>query len=135
MRTNYELIENFIQNPPTEISSKFPILFKKEWEVVPGHSQFGLGDLVYTNNEKTEFLVVELQIIDRHDCGATARKRRNKLRNRVQHQARIYAEKFSILHLGIPVYHTFFTNEIKEDRVVINGPTISYKKVPLDIIF
>lgn len=73
-------------------ANSFPYVHLHEWEVVPGRSQFGKGDLVFTDG-KDSYLIVECKYIN-HDSGKTARARRRNKRRKVEYQAKMYAENF-----------------------------------------
>lgn len=70
-----------------------------EWEVEPGRTQHGKGDLVFTDG-RGFFAVVEIKYIDligthRTGSGKTKRRNNNKKRNKVKEQAPKYLELLS----------------------------------------
>lgn len=64
----------------------WPYLVDWEWEVVPGASNLGRGDLLFTDGER-EYAVVEVKYIDKDSSGPTARTRRKTKRGKVARQA------------------------------------------------
>lgn len=66
-------------------------VYDYEWEVDPGHSNGGCGDLVFTDGAGN-FAVVEVKFIDTARSGPTARVKRTKSRSQVSDQARTYAD-------------------------------------------
>lgn len=69
----------------------FAYVYEYEWEVRPGFSNAGCGDLVLTDGEGN-FVVVEAKFIDNDRSGHTARVKRTKSRSQVRDQARTYAD-------------------------------------------
>ncbi len=69
----------------------FPLLYDYEWEVHPGRSDGGRGDLVFTDGIGN-FAVVEAKYIDTSRTGATVRAKRTESRSKVREQARAYAD-------------------------------------------
>ncbi len=76
--------------------AEYPFLYDDEWEVQPGQSNLGKGDLVFTDGEG-RFAVIEVKYLNPY-TGKTARVKRNKQRNQVVEQAKRYAEEFQRLH-------------------------------------
>ena len=70
----------------------YPLLYDDEWEVVPGQSNCGKGDLVFTDGQG-KFAVVEVKYMN-PSTGRTARTRRTKQRKQVVEQAIHYASEF-----------------------------------------
>ena len=98
--------------------ARFPFLVDDEWEVYPGATNLGRGDLVFTDGQGA-FAVVEVKYIDRERTGRTARAKRNDSRGKVVEQARLYAAR---LHGRYPelvrmVEPFAFTNESGLERV------------------
>ena len=94
-----------------ELLPAFPFLVDDEWDVVPGHTNHGRGDLVFTDGEGS-YAVVEVKFIDLGRSGHTARVKRTKSRGLVVEQARKYARVVARREsaTGIVVAYTF-TNE------------------------
>ncbi len=67
----------------------YPFVVMHEWEVEEGRSQYGQGDLVFTDG-RGQFAVVEVKYLPEHS-GRTARTKRTKARKEVRAQARWYA--------------------------------------------
>lgn len=65
-------------------------LIECEWEVYPGHSQGGVGDLLFGDGFG-RYIVVEVKYIPGCYTGSTAKKRRHKARRTVEQQAARYA--------------------------------------------
>ncbi len=77
----------------------FPLLYDYEWEVEPGRSDGGCGDLVFTDGEGG-FAVVEAKYIDNARTGSTARAKRTDGRKAVREQALRYAAAFRASDAG-----------------------------------
>ncbi len=92
----------------------YPYVIDDEWEVVPGHTNHGRGDLVFTDGEG-RFAVVEVKYIDLesiHRHGPTKRTSNRKKRRKVEDQAREYAAQLiPRLPAGAEVTAFIFTNE------------------------
>ena len=69
----------------------YPYLYNYEWEVQPGFSNAGCGDLVLTDGSGN-FAVVEAKFIDVGRTGPTVRVKRTKSRSQVRDQALTYAD-------------------------------------------
>ncbi len=95
-----DLQTRFVQELAPEYFAGFALV-GWEWEVVPGHSQFGCGDLLYWS--ANGFVVVEVKAINGH---------RNKTgrRNRVERQALRYAAVLARL-TGRPACGWVFTDD------------------------
>lgn len=108
----WSLKQSLVMDGAEELRS-YPYLFLDEWEVVPGWSQCGKGDLVFTDGEG-RFAVVEVKFIDRARTGKTVKTRRKNYRNKVWAQAREYAEALPRRHpeLVVEVIGFAFTNEL-----------------------
>jgi hypothetical protein len=66
MGSEQELTSYLVLNPPIK---QFPIVFRNQWEVVPGHCHLGEGDLVFTNVDSSEFLVIEVKFLKKKRLG------------------------------------------------------------------
>lgn len=86
----YKLKREFVLNSRAEMPD-FPFVVDDEWEVVPGKTNGGRGDLVFTDG-RGAWAVVEVKFIDNGRTGATARTKRKNSRNKVVDQAITYAE-------------------------------------------
>ena len=89
----------------------FTQLYAQEWEVIPGYSQFGKGDLVFKRPAFEEYLVIETKYI-RTDSGKTARGSRTRNRKKVVEQALRYGAIFKQRHPGAEVEVATFTNDV-----------------------
>ncbi len=100
-----------------ELLSEYPLLVDDEWEVVPGHTGSGRGDLLFTDGNGS-FAVVEVKFIDVGRTGATARAKRTDSRGAVRDQAVSYARAVAWRHRpALPVLAAYHTNE-RPDEVV-----------------
>ncbi len=88
----------------------FTQLYAQEWEVIPGYSQFGKGDLVFKRPAFEEYLVIETKYI-RTDSGKTAQRSRTRSRKKVVKQALPYGAIFKQVHPGAEVEIATFTND------------------------
>ena len=95
-----------------DVNKRLPytLLCKQEWEVVPGHSQFGKGDLVFKQPGLENYLVIETKYI-RTDSGKAARTARRRSRKKVNEQALRYGAAFKQLNPQARVEVATFTNE------------------------
>ncbi len=75
-----------------KILRNYPYLFAVEYLVQPPYSQFGKGDLIFTNG-KNHFLIVELKYLTKN-TGRTAQTSRCKHRRKVEKQALHYGRCF-----------------------------------------
>ncbi len=73
-----------------ELIPGYPFIVDDEWDVVPGKTNNGRGDLVFTDGEGG-FAVVEVKYIDLDRSGSTARSKRTDSRKKVVEQAMDYA--------------------------------------------
>ncbi|KAJ3326024.1 hypothetical protein HDV06_002409 [Boothiomyces sp. JEL0866] len=104
------LIRYFLKNPPNWIR-KTPRLVAQDWWVIPGRSQHGVGDLVYTSRNKKLYLVLEFKWLDFQKIGNTASCRRTKKRRLVVQQAQKYANIWQNKHPDSIVRWAAVTNE------------------------
>lgn len=82
---------------------EYPYLVGWEWEVVPGFSQYGRGDLLFTDGAG-RYVVVEVKSI--------VTGNRNRKRNSVEEQAERYAELVSTVDPHAESVESFvFTND------------------------
>lgn len=70
----YKLGRDLVLTAPLALSA-YPLVYDYEWEVNQGHSQYGKGDLVFTDGTG-RFAIVEVKWIDLETSGRTARTRR-----------------------------------------------------------
>ena len=73
--------------------AEFPFLIEDEWELSPGHTNEGRGDLVFADGAG-RFAVVEVKDINFERSGRTARSKRTSSRKLVKEQALRYAEAY-----------------------------------------
>lgn len=105
-----------------ELLPAFPFLVEDEWEVSPGRTDQGRGDLIFTDGEGA-FAVVEVKYIDIDRSGRTARTKRTHSRSKVRDQACAYAmEALRRFQTEGGVLALIYTNEapdrlIEVDRV------------------
>ena len=86
----FGLLRDLVTNGHPDLVA-FPYVYDYEWEVQPGFSNAGCGDLVLTDG-LGNFAVVEAKFIDNDRSGNTARVKRTKSRSQVRDQARTYAD-------------------------------------------
>ncbi len=118
-----ELLENSdkLTSSMAEVLVKYSYIFDYEWDVIPGMSQFGVGDLVFTDSNKN-FLVMEVKKLSygsgRNQCVA-----RRKARRKVEEQTVKYMNAFrrkhpeakSIIGVAVASYEwTFYTFKDKD---------------------
>ena len=92
----------------------FPYLYGYEYECVPGYSQYGRGDLVFTDGN-ARFIAVECK---RLEFGVCARGARTKQKSKVTEQARKYRDRL-VSHLDQQKIK--YTGEIRGIAVVNNS--------------
>ena len=96
----------------TELLPGFPFLIDDEWDVEPGKTDKGRGDLVFTDGEG-DFAVVEVKFIDLGRTGKTVRTKRKNSRNKVISQAVDYGKKvYECFGPDVTVESYSFTNEV-----------------------
>jgi hypothetical protein len=103
------LLKQQLVKHSTTLLSEYPYLIEDEWEVEPGQSDKGKGDLVFAS-EHYRFAVVEIKYIDLKSTGHTSSTRRTAKRQAVKKQAINYAATYAIRHLQNVEAFTF-TNE------------------------
>ncbi len=86
----FMLIRAFVSEGHADLAA-YTHIHDYEWEVDPGHSNGGCGDLVLTDGAGN-FAVVEAKFVDTGRSGHTARVKRTKSRSQVREQARTYAD-------------------------------------------
>ena len=85
-------------------------VYAQEWDVVPGQTQCGKGDLVFKQPGLDKFLVVETKYLTTNS-GHTARASRNRGRQKVIEQAYRYGKLFKQQHQRATVDVAICTNE------------------------
>ena len=83
-----------------------------EYHVVPGQSQFGVGDFLLEKVGEYTLVVVEVKYIDLASTGHTARVSRTKHRKKVKEQAWRYARHARDKYPGYATAVCVYTNEI-----------------------
>ena len=92
-----------------DIIKNYPYIYDYEYYVFPPYSQYGMGDLIFTNGEE-KYLIVELKYLTQRS-GKTARTSRRKHRNKVLEQAFSYGTIFKRHNPGANVSALAVTNE------------------------
>ncbi|KAJ3052595.1 hypothetical protein HK097_005998 [Rhizophlyctis rosea] len=108
----------------------FPHLIAEEWEVVPHQSNHGLGDLVFTDDDFSTYMVVEVKNLNLHS-GKTLRTSRRKARRMVEEQSERYTRAWSMIH---PEQRTYGCTYVKQGMFALKwqnmiGPFLNGKKV------
>lgn len=111
MNPEFQLLRNLVVDGHP-LLVEFPLVYDYEWEVTPGRTDGGCGDLVFTDGDGN-FAVVEVKFIDIGRTGHTVRVKRTKARSQVRDQARAYAEALrrSLDHEAVTVRAFALTNE------------------------
>lgn len=102
------LVEDGGLPPPL---SKFCSLAARDWEVVNGQNQFGVGDLVFANADFSEYLIVEVKALHQL-TGPTAHTSRRKARQKVAEQVQRYMKHWANQHPGKAVYGVSYVDEV-----------------------
>ena len=97
------LQDHLVNNPP----SPYKHLAAREWFVVPGRSDKGKGDLVFSHGNN--YLVVETKTLPTA-TGHTARARRSKGRREVREQAERYSREWKGKYPSARVEAATYTN-------------------------
>ncbi len=107
-----------------ELLPEFPHLIDDEWEKVPGQTNNGRGDLVFTDGAG-RYAVVEVKFIDVARTGKTARTTRNDRRGKVWEQARKYAVDLVGRYADMKLVRAFvYTNELPGAPVVVEPDVV-----------
>lgn len=88
----------------------YPLVTDYEYDVEPGKTNSGRGDLILTDGENN-YLIVEVKFLS-ENSGKTARTRRKTQKNKVYEQALNYKEKFQKKFPKAKVDCITLTNEI-----------------------
>ncbi|MAA79333.1 MAG: hypothetical protein CL916_08735 [Deltaproteobacteria bacterium] len=80
----------------SELLPDYTYVVDDEWFVIDGKSQYGKGDLLFTDGTG-HFAVVEIKYLTPYS-GATARKKRNKGKNKVEEQVYKYVYEYRNKH-------------------------------------
>ncbi|EKU97086.1 hypothetical protein Lepto7375DRAFT_0956 [Leptolyngbya sp. PCC 7375] len=111
------LKQRFVSDSKTLLPD-YPFVINDEWEVNPGRTDEGRGDLVFTDGNG-RFAVVEVKYIDltgekRSGLWKNIKNSNTKKRAKVRKQAKKYAEYLSEkLDVTASVEAYFFTNQCK----------------------
>jgi hypothetical protein len=122
--SEYALKRKLILNN-TQLLPDYLYVIEDEWEVEPGRSDKGRGDLVFTNGADC-FAVVEVKWIDLKGTGRTGSTKRTsnrKKRRTVEEQAINYANIYARLVFGEletvkQVKAFMFTNEYEQPQLL-----------------
>lgn len=120
----YALKRKLVLNS-TKLLPDYPYVIEDEWEVQPGRTDRGRGDLVFTDGSGS-FAVVEVKAIDLESTertGTTKRVSNRKKRRTVEEQAFRYAEIYQKSlnedqTVGNQVKSYLFTNEHNSPKEV-----------------
>ena len=88
----FRLKRELVMNTPPALA-EYPFLIEDEWEVQPGHTNHGRGDLVFFDGHR-RYAVVEVKHFDPADSGRGAGKKRRSKRALVEDQAWRYASAY-----------------------------------------
>ncbi|MEO1744208.1 MAG: hypothetical protein AAFR99_20675 [Cyanobacteria bacterium J06629_9] len=94
----------------------YPYVIDDEWDVEPGHTQHGRGDLIFTDGRGC-FAVVEVKYIDlggvnRTGSSRTKRTRNNRKRKKLREQAPKYLDCLAVkLGTAIRLEAYIFSNQ------------------------
>ncbi|KAJ3028925.1 hypothetical protein HDV00_009909 [Rhizophlyctis rosea] len=77
----------------------FPVLIADEWHFVEGFPNFGVGDLVFTNEAGTKHLVVEVKHINQETTQRTQMSKRRKVQEQIERYTRLWAEKHPLMEV------------------------------------
>lgn len=101
-----------------EVFPDYTYVVDDEWFVIEGESHYGVGDLIFTDGQG-HFAVVELKYLTL-SSGPTARKSRNKGKNKVQEQVRIYMYEYKKKYPEITeLKGYYYTNQQKNPIKVL----------------
>jgi hypothetical protein len=106
-----------------QLFPNYSYVIEDEWEVEPGRTDQGCGDLVFTDGSG-HFAVVEVKWIDLESTERTGstkrgsnRKKRRKVEDQAIHYAGVYAElNLGGLHSDYSIEAFIFTNESDQPR-------------------
>ena len=94
------------------LDQNFPFLVQFDYEVVPGFSQYGRGDVVFSDPARNRLLVLQVQYLDHNTSGRSRKTKRTKKRLKVKEQALEYAERaWKKWHPSGGVFCAAVTNE------------------------
>lgn len=85
-----------IRNSYTELLAECPYVCEHEWDVKKGWSQYGKGDLVFTDGNGN-YMVMEVKWLNSFS-GPTQRTKRRKKRKKVKKQALKYGKAYFRKH-------------------------------------
>ena len=115
----------------SQLLPNYSFVIDDEWEVEPGRSDQGRGDLVFTDGQGN-FAVVEVKYLDlpskdspiSNRSGKKRRESNREKRRQVEAQAPKYAKRLRE-KLGITesVAAYYFTNEYKKPQLLCTRPT------------
>jgi len=122
------LLTAFFVRYQTKISpiNKYPYLYKYEYEVVSGRSDFGKGDLIFTDG-KNGFCIAEVKHLN-NDSGRNARARRNTKRRYVRYQARYYKSWFQGKHPEENIESCYLTNDLFKRNYTLRCLFLKFKE-------
>jgi hypothetical protein len=128
-RNDEFLLKRHLVVHSSQLLPGFPFLVDDEWDVGPGKTNKGRGDLVFADGEGA-FAVVEVKFIDLARSGKTARAKRNDSRGKVVDQAVDYGKKLYERYGPTSTVEAYsFTNEVEapvlEGRVSAKGAFVT----------
>jgi hypothetical protein len=88
-----EVVDNFIAKPPSWLNA-YPLLVAREWCVREYFTNEGVGDLVFADQARTKYMVVEVKCLNLRQ-GSTARNSRNNARQKAKKQAHRYGDEWA----------------------------------------
>ncbi|KAI3660012.1 hypothetical protein MP638_000060 [Amoeboaphelidium occidentale] len=88
---------DLLRRKQPEWIEQYPKLVAREWKAQGKNSEYGIGDLVFANREKTRYLVVELKSL-RQGSGSLARLYRSRARKKCKDQAQKYGRIWAGMH-------------------------------------
>lgn len=88
---------DLLRRKQPEWIEQYPKLIAREWKAQGKNSEYGIGDLVFANREKTRYLVVELKSL-RQGSGKTTRLYRSRARKKCKDQAQKYGRLWAGMH-------------------------------------
>ena len=98
----FRLVQEIIKKQKTVCGGRlkrYPYIFNYEYCMIPGQSNTGKGDLIFTD-KRDNYMVMEVKYLDFYQSGKTAKNRRTKHRKKVKTQTKKYMKELSSFYPG-----------------------------------
>ncbi|MFW9924337.1 MAG: hypothetical protein ACFFDW_13725 [Candidatus Thorarchaeota archaeon] len=106
--------------------NKYPYIFAHEWEVNPGYSNFGIGDLVLAD-ANGKLLVIEIKSLP-ESKNRTSKRRKTRKRQKVRCQVSYYHSCLQVKYPFMNIESCYLTNDFIACNPILQKLFMKFKE-------